>query len=94
MTPVETLEIGKYLFNYNKRTLSLNGNEKKLTTRECELLRLLALDKNGLLQRSVALKEIWSDNNYFTARSMDVCITRLRSYLIEDKTVEIINVHG
>ena len=93
-TPIGTMEVGKYLFNYNKRILTLNGSKRKLTTRECELLRLLALNKNDLLQRSVALKEIWNDNNYFTARSMDVYITKLRSYLNEDKDVEIINVHG
>lgn len=93
-TMVKTLQIGRYLFNYNKRTLAINSNERKLTTRESELLRLLAINKNDLMERSTALKEIWSESNYFTARSMDVYITKLRSYLNEDKTVEIVNVHG
>lgn len=92
--PVNDLQIGEYIFNYNKRSLLLNAKERKLTSRESELLRLLILNKNDLVERSSALKEIWSDNNYFTSRSMDVYIARLRSYLAEDKMVEIVNVHG
>ena len=93
-SPVSDLQLGKYIFNYNKRILVFDSKERKLTSKESELLRLLILNKNELVERSVALKEIWSDNNYFTARSMDVYITKLRSYLIEDKSVEIVNVHG
>ena len=67
------------------------GVEKKLTTKESELLRLLCLHRNGLLERRLALREIWGDDNYFNGRSMDVYIAKLRKYLKDDPEVEIIN---
>lgn len=89
-----TFKIGKYLFDAHKQILSLNDHEAKLTTKESELLRLLALNANKILERNYALKAIWIDDNYFNARSMDVYITKLRKHLKDDETVEIINVHG
>jgi DNA-binding response OmpR family regulator len=91
---LKSLKIGKYKFDYLKRILVDNNGEKKLTSKEAELLRLLALNQNEILERSVALSEIWKENTYFTSRSMDVYITKLRSYLSGDKSVEIVNVHG
>ena len=55
---------------------------------------MLCLHKNELLPRQKALKEIWGDDNYFNARSMDVFITKLRKYLKDDSTIDIINIHG
>jgi DNA-binding response OmpR family regulator len=49
---------------------------------------------NDILPRSVALKEIWGEDNYFTARSMDVFVTKLRKYLKKDDAIEIVNIHG
>ncbi len=86
--------IGEYLFNYNKRTLCFKDKMQKLTSKECELLKLLCVNENQILERTEALTRIWKDDNYFTGRSMDVYITKLRGYLKEDKTVELINVHG
>lgn len=87
--------IGKYKFDYNHQLLSLkNGNEQKLTTKESDLLRLLCVNMNDILDRNFALKAIWHDDNYFNGRSMDVYIAKLRKYLKEDSSVEIINVHG
>lgn len=86
--------IGHYKFDYVKRILYFNGNEQKLTQKECELLRLLCLNKNKILERSEALTRIWHEESYFTGRSMDVYITKLRGYLKQDKSIEIINVHG
>jgi DNA-binding response OmpR family regulator len=74
--------------------LIIDNNEIKLTTKESELLRLLATNANKVLERNYALKAIWIDDNYFNARSMDVYITKLRKHLKEDPSVEIINVHG
>ena len=91
---IKLLTIGKYKFDYPKRILVLNDGERKLTSKESELLRLLVLNQNEVLERSVALNEIWENNTYFTSRSMDVYITKLRSYLKEDESVEIVNVHG
>lgn len=89
-----TYSIGEYQFDFNRRLLIFNAKSQKLTSREASLLKLLCENKNEILSRSTALKEIWKDDNYFTSRSMDVFITKLRSYLREDSRVEIINIHG
>jgi DNA-binding response OmpR family regulator len=93
-TIVETLTIGKYIFDYSRRALNINGNVRKLTSKEYELLRILAINKYDIVDRSAALDEIWRNNTYFTSRSMDVYITKLRSYLKDDPSVEIVNIHG
>ena len=88
-------EIGKYNFNSKLRLLSYQSNDSiKLSPKESQLLRLLILYKNDLLPRSVALSKIWRDESYFTSRSMDVYIAKLRKILEEDKDIEIQNVHG
>jgi len=87
-------EIGNFKFDFNHQTLKNDEIEQRLTTKENQLLRLLCKNKNGILEREIALKKIWGNDNYFTARSMDVFITKLRKYLKSDKEVEIINVHG
>jgi two-component system, OmpR family, response regulator len=86
--------IGKYHFDTEKQLLILNESTQKLTTKETELLKLLCLNKNSVLERNFALKAIWIDDNYFNARSMDVYIAKLRKYLKDDPSVEIINIHG
>jgi DNA-binding response OmpR family regulator len=74
--------------------LTYKDTDFKLTSKESSLLRLLSLNLNHVLERSYALKEIWNDDSYFNARSMDVYITRLRKFLQQDENVELINVHG
>ncbi|MCF6349581.1 MAG: response regulator transcription factor [Flavobacteriaceae bacterium] len=90
--------IGKFHLNTNLRHLSFDGNDesdaRKLSPKESKLLRLLALHKNDLMPRELALTKIWRDDNYFTSRSMDVYIAKLRKYLKLDPNVEIINIHG
>lgn len=86
--------LGKYNFNFDHRTIILDGSAQKLSPKEAELLRLLCVYKNELLPRQKALKEIWGDDNYFNARSMDVFITKLRKYLKDDPALDIINIHG
>lgn len=86
--------IGKYLFDPQKQILSMEDLQYNLTTKETELLKLLCNNKNRILERNFALKAIWFDDNYFNARSMDVYITKLRKYLRNDPSVQIINVHG
>jgi len=97
-TDQKEYQIGKYHFNYPLRILSIvvSGQEtqEKLSPKEAELLKMFCQYKNDILPRSVALKEIWSDDNYFTARSMDVFVTKLRKYLSHDKNIEIVNIHG
>jgi len=86
--------LGKYNFDYNRRILSSDSKDLKLTTKEAELLRLLCINANTTLERSFALKTIWNDDNYFNARSMDVYITKLRGYFKEDDSIQIVNLHG
>ncbi len=86
--------IGNFHFDAEKQILKHNDQEQKLTTKESELLRLLCLNKNMVLERNFALKTIWIDDNYFNARSMDVYIAKLRKYLKEDPSLEIMNIHG
>jgi DNA-binding response OmpR family regulator len=88
-------EIGNFRLNSKLRFLSVGDNDPvKLSPKENELLRLLALHLNDLMPRELALTKIWRDDNYFTSRSMDVYIAKLRKYLKEDDNVEIVNIHG
>ncbi len=88
-------DIGKFKFNSKLRFLSFGENKPiKLSPKENQLLRLLALKINDLLLRETALIKIWRDDNYFTSRSMDVYIAKLRKYLKLDSRVQIINIHG
>ena len=88
-------EIGSFFFNSKLRHLSVGENEpQKLSPKESKLLKMLALHKNDLMPRELALTKIWRDDNYFTSRSMDVYIAKLRKYLGKDEEVEIINIHG
>ncbi|HQG55671.1 MAG TPA: response regulator transcription factor [Bacteroidales bacterium] len=87
-------KIGDYTFDAVKQLLSFRDKVIKLTTKESELLELLCIHKNEVLERNYALKAIWTDDNYFNARSMDVYITKLRKYLKQDPSVKILNVHG
>jgi len=87
-------EFGNYTFDYNRQILLNKKKEQKLTSKEAELLKMLCENINNVLDRSVALNKIWYDDSYFNARSMDVYITKLRKYLKEDESVNLINVHG
>lgn len=87
--------IGQYTFNYPLRSLlDGEGNKSKLSPKESELLRLFCMHKNEVLQRTEALNKIWGEDNYFTARSMDVFVTKLRKYFEDDPEIEIVNIHG
>ena len=90
----DVFEIGKYSFHFKNQELIFGNENKHLTKKEAEILRLLCLNKNQLLTRELTLKIIWGENDYFKGRSMDVFITKLRKYLKADERIEIINVHG
>ena len=88
-------QIGKFNLNSKLRFLTFENDEPiKLSPKENELLKMLALYENDLMPREVALTKIWRDDNYFTSRSMDVYIAKLRKYLKPDENVEILNIHG
>ena len=92
--------IGKYHFNYPVRILTYSDakpgeeNQWKLSPKEAELLKLFCKYMNDVMPRSEALNKIWHEDNYFTARSMDVFVTKLRKYLAKDQAIEIVNIHG
>jgi len=86
--------IHNYLFDFNTRILSFQGNEQKLTTKESELFKILCKNIGKEVDRNDMLKAVWGDDNYFNGRSMDVYITKLRKYLNQDDNVEIVNIHG
>lgn len=96
---IKEFTIGKYLFNYPLRILTYdsggeNEEKSKLSPKEAQLLRMFAMYMNDILPRSEALTKIWGEDNYFTARSMDVFVTKLRKYLKKDELIEIVNIHG
>jgi two-component system OmpR family response regulator len=87
--------IGAFSFNAKLRQLSIGDKDTvTLSPKEGALLHLLALHQNDLMPRELALKKIWKDDTYFTSRSMDVYIAKLRKHLKEDPSIEILNIHG
>lgn len=90
----EIYQIGIYKFNYRFRTIEHGEKKEKLSPKEAGLLRMLCLKKNELLPRDETLQKLWGDDDYFTARSMDVYVTKLRKYFKDDPTIEIKNIHG
>ena len=88
-------EFGYFSFNSKLRHLNYKDNfSVKLSPKENQLLKMLVQHLDDLLPRDIALNKIWRDDNYFTSRSMDVYIAKLRKYLIKDERVKIINIHG
>lgn len=90
----DLVSIGNYSFDYTNLKLSLEDQEKGLTQKEGDLLKMLILNKNQILKRGQILKELWGEDDYFLGRSMDVFISRLRKYLKGDPVIKIENVHG
>jgi two-component system OmpR family response regulator len=96
---VKEFNIGRYHFNFPLRILTFDGGgseevKEKLSPKEAQLLRMFAMYLNDILPRSEALNKIWGEDTYFTARSMDVFVTKLRKYLKYDENIEIVNIHG
>jgi DNA-binding response OmpR family regulator len=85
---------GTMTFDTQKQILVIGDVQTKLTTKESELLSLLCAHANDILERNHALKQIWEEDTYFNARSMDVYITKLRKLLKPEPNIEIINIHG
>ncbi|UMB60311.1 response regulator transcription factor [Lutibacter sp. A80] len=90
----EPIQLGKFIFDLKKQTLQFDSHIENLTHREAHLLHNLAKNKNQILDRSIILKKLWGDDDFFNARSMDVFITKLRKKLKLDPTIQIINVRG
>ena len=89
-----TVVIGQYSFNYTKQTLTRNNISEFLSHREAEVLWRLCKHRNQVMERKPILLDLWGDDNFFNARSMDVFITKLRRYLKEDPRIQIVNIRG
>lgn len=90
----DRFDVGDYTFDHRNLTLSHPTEERKLTKKEAEVLRLLCLHTDQVLPRELVLNMVWGDDTYFLGRSLDVFISRLRKYLKLDPKVQIVNVHG
>jgi two-component system, OmpR family, response regulator len=91
---VQFYQVGKFSFDSRLRTLKLGTMIQSLSPKESELLKMLCNANEGILTRHDALHHIWGKEDYFTTRSMDVFLARLRKYLKADPSVEIVNIHG
>jgi DNA-binding response OmpR family regulator len=86
--------IGKYNFQLNRQLLSDGKEERKLSFRESELLKLLYENRDKIIDRKDILNLLWGNDSFFNSRNLDVYITKLRSYLKEDSSLEIITIKG
>lgn len=87
-------QIGRYVLDTNRNTLTLDGKTEKLSFREGELLRRLFENKATVVPREEIIRAYWNDDTYFTGRSLDVFISRIRKYLAEDERIKISNIRG
>jgi DNA-binding response OmpR family regulator len=86
--------IGKYSFQTNRQTLSINKEERKLSFRESQLLEILCANREKIIDRKDILTLLWGSDSFFNSRNLDVYVTKLRSYLKEDPSIEIITIKG
>jgi DNA-binding response OmpR family regulator len=90
----DTVTIGNYNFQLNRQVLSKDNDERKLSYRESELLKLLYENRDKIIDRKDILNMLWGNDSFFNSRNLDVYITKLRSYLREDPSLEIITIKG
>ncbi len=90
----KVMNVGKFQFDPFSFTLKCNDDEKTLTQKEAEVLKLLYRNRDRVLKREEILTEVWGDDDYFMGRSMDVFISKLRKYLKTDPDIQIVNYHG
>ena len=90
----DTIKIGDYSFNLPRQVLTIHKEEKKLSFREAELLKVLYLNRERIIDRKEILNLLWGNDNFFNSRNLDVYITKLRSYLKQDPAIEILTIKG
>ncbi len=88
------INLGKFVFDFNKQLLLFNNEPLKLSFRETELLRYLSLSNNTIIQRKDLMNHIWGNDSFFNSRNLDVYITKLRGYLKDDPSIQIITIKG
>jgi DNA-binding response OmpR family regulator len=87
-------QIGRYEFDFLNQSITLDGNVKRITAKEAEILKLLCESQNQIVKKHEALNAIYGKSDYFHGRSFDVFITKLRKYLKDDASIKIENIHG
>ncbi len=90
----ETVTLGAYTFHLNRQVLNDGKQDRKLSYRETELLKMLYENRNGIIERKAILNMIWNNDSFFNSRTLDVYITKLRGYLKNDPSVEILTIKG
>lgn len=90
----DTVSFGKYTFQLNRQVLANGKEERKLSYRESELLKLLYENRSTVIDRKDILNLLWGNDSFFNSRNLDVYITKLRSYLKDDPSLEIITIKG
>jgi len=93
-TKSEIISIGKYTFDAKNQALTIDGNSKRITEKESDILKYLCDHPNQVMRREAMLEALWGENDYFLGRSLDVFITKIRKYLKEDSSLSIENVFG
>jgi DNA-binding response OmpR family regulator len=90
----DSVSIGAYHFQLNRQVLTGPKEERKLSYRESELLKLLYENRDKVIDRKDILNLLWGNDSFFNSRNLDVYITKLRSYLKDDPKLEIITIKG
>jgi DNA-binding response OmpR family regulator len=90
----DSVKMGKYTFQLNRQVLNDGKEDRKLSYRESELLKLLYQNREKIIDRKDILNLLWGNDNFFNSRNLDVYITKLRGYLKEDPSLEIITIKG
>lgn len=90
----DSIQLGRYRFYLNRQVLTSATDERKLSYRESELLKYLYQHRDSVIDRRDLLNHIWGNDSFFNSRNLDVYITKIRGYLREDETLEIITIKG
>lgn len=90
----DEIKLGQYTYNHRRQTLTNDGEERKLSYRESELLRMLYQNKESIVERRDILNLLWGSDSFFNSRNLDVYITKLRNYLKQDHSLQIITIKG
>jgi DNA-binding response OmpR family regulator len=90
----EVISLGSYQFDLRNLTLHHPSGDKVLTQKEADVLGMLCRHRDRVLKREEILQQVWGNDDYFVGRSLDVFISKLRKYLKDDASLEIVNYHG
>jgi DNA-binding response OmpR family regulator len=91
---IKIIQLGEYSFDIENYTLKHKNFSKTLTKKEAQILAILCKFKNQVVSREIVMNAVWGMEDYFIGRSLDVFITKLRKYFVEDTSIQITNIHG